>query len=222
MSAPVTSVRTSAVQVDPARIVRFALGANNMFVTNIGKITRSTVELLRRLIRMLTQKRALEFFEYNPRTGVVISRIGVQRRAAGTVVGTKFCQKNGYVYVWVKVDGTQYLLARVIWLMQTGEWPDEVDHKNLDPSDNRWKNLRSVDHQANSRNQSLSKTNKSGRVGVHWSQSRKKWCVYIGVDRKTINLGRYDDFDDAVATRVAAEQRYGFHPNHGNSRVVAI
>jgi len=37
------------------------------------------------------------------------------------------------------------------------------------------------------------------------------------VDGKTIHLGRFDKFEDAVAARKAADIKYGFHPNHGKS-----
>lgn len=41
---------------------------------------------------------------------------------------------------------------RVIFKMQTGEEPDMVDHRNGDPFDNRWRNLRAATAVTNRRN----------------------------------------------------------------------
>jgi hypothetical protein len=50
--------------------------------------------------------------------------------------------------------------------------------------------------------------NTSGRTGVYWLKDRKIWRVIIHVDRKTINLGYYLKFEDAVKVRESAELKY--------------
>lgn len=35
------------------------------------------------------------------------------------------------------------------------------------------------------------------------------------VDRKSIHIGYFSDFESAVAARISANERYGFHKNHG-------
>jgi hypothetical protein len=52
------------------------------------------------------------------------------------------------------------------------------------------------------------KNNKSGVKGVSWNKERKKWEAHIQVHGKTIHLGRYADFTEAVKVRKRAEEEY--------------
>lgn len=54
----------------------------------------------------------------------------------------------------------------------------------------------------------LHKNNKSGYKGVTWLDSRQKWLAYIGFKGKQINLGYYDNKDDAIKARQKAEEKY--------------
>lgn len=91
--------------------------------------------------------------------------------------------------------------------------PDDIDHINGDPSDNRLENLRNVSHEVNGRNLARRKNNTSGVTGV--SRHGSKWVARICPSRRTIYIGIFDSFDDAVAARRAAEVKYGYHPNRG-------
>lgn len=57
-------------------------------------------------------------------------------------------------------------------------------------------------------NAKLHESNKSGHKGVTWMDSRQKWRAYIGYKGKQISLGYHDNIDDAIAARVAAEEKY--------------
>jgi hypothetical protein len=96
-----------------------------------------------------------------------------------------------------------------------GSIPDEVDHINHNRTDNRWNNLRAVTSKSNSRNQSKSIKNKSGVTGVHWDNLRNRWIAQIHIDYKTVHLGTFVEFHEAVNARKNAEVLYGFHENHG-------
>jgi len=48
----------------------------------------------------------------------------------------------------------QFWAHQLIWFMQTGEWPDQIDHKNGNAADNRWENLRIATSRQNSWNRS--------------------------------------------------------------------
>lgn len=111
----------------------------------------------------------------------------------------------------------QFVFAhRIIWKMVYGEDPGgQIDHLNGDRADNRLQNLRVVDDAGNRKNQSIPKDNTSGRIGVHWHRAAKKWAAGIFSNGKSVHLGVFADFDDAVRARTAAEREFGFHENHG-------
>lgn len=82
------------------------------------------------------------------------------------------------------------------------------DHINRNPFDNRKSNLRQASAQENNFNKSLQKRNKTGVIGVREIIPGKKWEARIGYNKKTITIGRYDNFNDAVKARLKAEKKY--------------
>lgn len=123
---------------------------------------------------------------------------------------------NGYNYV--NKYGFKLSEHTLITLYMLGKvFPNsEVDHINHVRDDNRWCNLRIVDRKFNSMNLSQHKSNTSGVSGVAWHKQRNKWRAFIMVDYKQISLGLFTEFEDAVKARKEAEQKYGFHSNHGS------
>jgi len=80
-----------------------------------------------------------------------------------------------------------------------------VDHINGDIYDCRKKNLRIVSKSENMMNSKISFRNKSGVKGVHYDKSKNKWKSYIRKDGKTINIGYYNNFNEAVRSRFIYE-----------------
>lgn len=117
-----------------------------------------------------------------------------------------------------RIFDTNAFAHRIAWVCFYGEWPTgEVDHINGDPSDNRISNLRSVTHRENLQNRALGPNSKSGVLGVRWDAQRSQWRVQIGNHRDRVGyrfLGRFSDFNEAVAARKLAEVEFGYHPNH--------
>lgn len=111
----------------------------------------------------------------------------------------------------------QYKAHRVIWAMIHGYWPEEIDHEDHNPSNNKLGNLRPVPHRQNMKNQRLPKDNKSGFCGVRFEKRRDHWIAKIMVDNREIYLGSFTDKSGAIAARKAANIKYGFHPNHGKT-----
>lgn len=93
-------------------------------------------------------------------------------------------------------------------LVMNPDSKQDVDHINHNPSDNRKINLRNVTRSQNQMNVGLSRNNKSGITGVHFDSTNEKWVAQIGIDRKRKNLGKFDNFDDAVKARREAEKKY--------------
>ena len=55
----------------------------------------------------------------------------------------------------------------------------------------------------------------SGYQGVSWIKKDKKWRAYIQHDGKQVLLGRFKNKKDAIKARIAGQERYGYHKNHG-------
>jgi hypothetical protein len=100
---------------------------------------------------------------------------------------------------------------RIIWALVYGEWPDQVDHINGDPSDNRLNNLRSIPNNTNQMNMKKPRDNTSGHIGVCWDAEKKRWLARVG--RK--HIGRFDSVEEAAAAQKLAALAMGYHRNHG-------
>lgn len=150
----------------------------------------------------LTQERLKELLDYNPETGAFTRRMSRRGAAAGSVAGS--VHNRGYVQI--TVDGANHLAHRLAWLYVYGVWPtQDTDHINRVRNDNRIANLRDVSHRENMLNTGVRSDNTSGVIGVCWVAARGKWHSCIGVFGRTRHLGRFADFNDAVAARRAAE-----------------
>lgn len=125
---------------------------------------------------------------------------------------------DGRGYRQGNLFGRHYRAHRVVFALEHGHWPLGVtDHENGDRSNNRAHNLRDVPQLLNGRNTRLSARNRTGIMGVTWDTERSKWFASIGVQGRTLALGRFDRMEDAVAARRAAERLHQFHENHGRA-----
>lgn len=157
-----------------------------------------------------------ELFYHNRETGRLHWRVKFCRSMnAGDVAG----DINAHGYYRVTVKGRQYLAHRVIWDLLNPDdkltAQDEIDHIDHNPLNNREDNLRKVDRKTNGRNLSVGTNNTSGVIGVYWRKREQKWLAQIKVDQISIHLGYFYSKEDAVSARKAAEDKYGFHENHG-------
>jgi hypothetical protein len=93
----------------------------------------------------------------------------------------------------------------------TGSWPrNEIDHKDCNPLNNSFDNLRESSHAENCRNTKIRRHNTTGAKGVFIDkrQNLKKWRVRIAVNNKVINIGRFYTLDEARAAYIQAAKRY--------------
>ena len=162
-------------------------------------------------------------FSYDSDTDTGEIRNKVDRGVAGRMVkaGTIATSKNsrGYLVVRFAKNGCNFrhLAHRVAWLLYYGVDPgaNEIDHIDQDPTNNRIGNLRLVSHGDNMKNQRKRSDNTSGITGVHWHKGTGKWRAYIHKDGKILHLGLFDDKFEAICVRKSAENRFGYHENHG-------
>lgn len=114
---------------------------------------------------------------------------------------------NGYVIS--KLPNNEYiLLHRFILGLKSDNQKLERDHKNHNPLDNRKYNLRKATESQNNMNSYKPSNNTSGVKGISWSERDSLWHVYIGTNDKRINLGWFQNFEDAVKCRLEAEEKY--------------
>lgn len=114
-------------------------------------------------------------------------------------------------YRLIRMGGVLWMAHRLAFLYVRGSWPKEdVDHKDCNPANNRWGNLRECRPSENGGNARISKRNKSGTKGVWWDKQRGKWIAAIRVNGRRLRLGYFAEIDDAArAYRVGAEKHFG-------------
>lgn len=158
------------------------------------------------MAELVSRERLLAVLNYDPETGVFLWKVGLSNVVAGSVAG--YISRG---YRLIAIDGRNYFAARLAWLYITGEWPEaDVDHWDLDKSNDRFGNLRAATRSQNNANAPAPKTNRSGRKGVHWHAQRRKWVAAISVENRTRYLGIFEDIDAAAAAyQAAAIERHG-------------
>ena len=62
---------------------------------------------------------------------------------------------------------------------------------------------------ANNHQQAANTRTNNKIVGVHWDKKSNKWQASIMINKKSINLGFFINYDEAVAARKAGEIKYG-------------
>lgn len=105
-------------------------------------------------------------------------------RLAGTVT------KTGYVIITHL--GVRFLAHRLVWFYENKKWPDSMlDHINGIKSDNRIDNLRESSARMNGQNRIEHRLGK--RVGTRNPiKTGGKYCAFININKKIINLGYYN------------------------------
>lgn len=115
--------------------------------------------------------------------------------------------KTGYRHVtW---NGKIHKVHRLIFLLEQGYLPKEIDHINGDRQDNRLENLREVTRSENQFNKAMCSNNTSGFRGVNWHKHSKSWVVRVCTKGKTKILGYFKDLE--LAGLVADEARNLYH-----------
>ena len=175
----------------------------------------------------ITQELIKEFFSYDEVSGVVTikprarkwfvskcSHPAFNSRYGNKPIKTK--DKDGYLFMTVL--GVRCLAHKIACMYMTGEWPNEMDHINGIRDDNSWVNLRSVTRRENLKNLSVKKNTPYGILGISKIKTTGRWRAKIATQiNKHTHLGVFSDFFEAVCCRKSAENKHGYHANHGKT-----
>lgn len=157
----------------------------------------------------LTQEQLIEYLRYDSDTGHFYWRKTTNRSArAGNRAGTP--DKHGYIVI--TLWRVHYYAHRLAWFYMTGKWPEnEIDHKNLSPADNRWRNIREASHGQNQQNQRRAKShNRSGLLGAFGVSGASTFMSRIVIDGKKIRLGHFPTAEAAHRAYLKAKRE--LHP----------
>lgn len=141
-----------------------------------------------------SQEELRKFFTYDTQTGKMLwifVPYYIRRVKVGDPFGclAKNKAKNLQNYIGV-VNGHHKPLTHIIWCYMTGNYPKEgtyIDHKDRNPSNNSWQNLRLATPQENTSNQADRQLqNRKYLLGVDGTQSGKfqARCMFKGVLHK--------------------------------------
>jgi len=137
-----------------------------------------------------------EYLDYDPDTGVFRWRVSPSPNVkAGTIAGA-----NCEGYRLIRVGGGRFKGHQLAWLYMTGEWASsQIDHRDMNRSNNRWSNLRLATPSQQRANIGKQANNTSGFKGVRWYQPTKKWNAQLRSHGHNKNLGYFKTPQEAHA-----------------------
>lgn len=170
---------------------------------------------------MPSQEYLLKRFFYSPEDGLLRWRqvtLDTHKRPhwwndmyAGKVVGCP----NPDGHLAVHLDHQRFLVSRIIWKMVTGNEPLVlIDHRDRNPQNNIFSNLREATNSQNTSNSALNIKNTTGFKGAFYSEPMvngkryPRWQSKIMVNGKVIHLGSFKTGEEAAAAYQAAALKH--------------
>ena len=176
-----------------------------------GKVRLAVSEGRKPLPAPFSRERAGELFEYDRTTGILRWRTTGRGRRLDRIAGAKHVRG----YLVVNIDGKMILVHRIIFLLLTGEWPVQVDHRDGDRSNNRSSNLRAAVNSQNAANRGCLPTSKSGIKGVRFDARRGHWTAIVVKNRRRKQMGGFPTADEAATAYAAmAKEVHGEFARH--------
>lgn len=163
----------------------------------------------------MTQDELKRYLRYDPETGEFVHLVARWNVVVGSRAGCM--SHDGY---WrITINQRSYYAHQLAWLYVHGVLPAMVDHRDLDPSNNRIDNLRPSSKATNGWNRGMPSNNTSGFKGVHFEKYTGRWLAFITANGKRKNLGRFETAELANEFRqLAVEMLHGEFAhgvNHG-------
>lgn len=111
-----------------------------------------------------------------------------------------------YIFRYINNSQIEYLHRKIMSKYENikDKTIDHIDHITID---NRKINLRVCENYENLRNNKVNRAS-SGYKGVYYNKRDGNWRVRISLRDKKINIGTFDNLQDAVIARIKAEKEY--------------
>ena len=110
---------------------------------------------------------------------------------------------KGYHYLATSLPDSRETI-KMYWII-CGK---NMDHADRNALNNRRYNLREANSSQQNINQSRQSNNTSGFIGVYFNKSNNNWQAAIGVNKKWIYLGYFNNKENAIKARLHAELKY--------------
>lgn len=144
---------------------------------------------------------------YDPDTGVLAWKPRPQHhfksaRAYGTWNARYAGKSAGDIQegrIRIAINHIRYMAHRIIWKMQTGDEPRELDHKDRDGTNNRWTNLRVA-----TRPENLWNSTRARKLPRGVSRKGNRYCARMSKAKSSITLGWFDTPEEAHEAWCAA------------------
>lgn len=149
----------------------------------------------------LTQARLKELLHYEPTTGVFTRLVSLSPKTqVGDSAGSVHTnlKRSRTSYLNISVDGVVYKGHRLAWFYMTGLWPTQIDHRDGEGLNNRWKNLREASSTEQIANTRRRRDNTVGAKGVSWKKSHGKYAARIGLGGKVLHIGYFGTVAEAA------------------------
>jgi hypothetical protein len=170
-----------------------------------------------RLRPLPSQDYLRECFDYHPETGELIRKWRPRRHFSSDRsweqvnrwAGCACTARDKFGHTTLGFDGCTTVYAhRIIWKWMTGEEPPPgIDHRDTDPANNRWGNLRPA-----TQSQNIANGRPQARAtarGVYWRPDNRwnKWVSVIRKDSHLHYLGSFPTEAQAAEAYVEAAKR---------------
>jgi hypothetical protein len=107
-------------------------------------------------------------------------------------------------YIRIGINKKNYLLHRLIYKYHNEDFDitdnsskNQIDHFDINPTNNKIENLRIVNHSQNMRNKKKRQNCSSKYRGVCWHKKANKWCASIHINNKLKHLGLFYNEEEA-------------------------
>lgn len=136
----------------------------------------------------MDQKTLKSLFHYCPDSGKFTRLSG--RKKVGNV--------NTSGHLQIQIGDSTFLASRLAYLYMVGEWPaNQMDHIDLNRTNDRWENLRPATPSENARNRSVRSDSLTGIKGV--TAMGDRFQARVSFEGRRYSAGYFDTLEEAAA-----------------------